>query len=224
MDSVKVAFSRPTHQRVTQAVGRLKFSRQIAKGDFLLKTIFTIHAGEYLVASYLENKYKKARVWLPSKDTGVDLLITDQQHNNATSLQVKFSKDFMGNTGVGKNASRHNVETLIKSGGWWTFNYDKIKNSPADLWVLVLYRFSYGDSDFVIIEPRKLLELYENLGKRSGTIQSYVWVTKSGRCWETRGLGKAEQDDIATDKFIGPVRDLTRFLNNWRPLEEKIGT
>lgn len=135
-----------------------------------MKPIFTVHAGEYLVASYLEEKFKGLQIWLPSSDTGIDLLVTNlkassQNSVRAVSLQVKFSKDFLGNKGV---------SSKIKAGGWWTFKYDKIEKSQADLWVLVLYRFSYRDYDFVIIEPNKLLERYKNLGKTSGTIQSYV--------------------------------------------------
>jgi hypothetical protein len=187
-----------------------------------MRPIFTIHAGEYLVGSYIEKTYKKMRVWLPSRDTGVDLLVTNQQLTHATSLQVKFSKDFMGNIGGGKHTSK-DVETRIKSGGWWTFNNDKMENSPADLWILVLYRFSHRDFDFVIIEPSKLLERYKKLGKAYGTIQSYVWVTENRQCWETRGLSKKEQVAVATGSFSDPVRDLTAFLNNWQPLEEKIG-
>jgi hypothetical protein len=110
---------------------------------------------------------------------------------------------------------------LIKSGGWWTLNHDKLKQSTADLWVLVLYGFS-REHDFVVIEPGQLLQRYERLGKMSGTIQSYVWVTKDGRCWETRGLGRVEQNDIATGNFQNDVRNLTPFLNNWRPLETRI--
>ena len=75
----------------------------------------------------------------------------------------------MGNIGGGKNKSK-DVETRIKSGGWWTFNNDKIKNSPADLWVLVLYRFSHRDFDFVIIEPSKLLERYKKMGNVLGVL------------------------------------------------------
>ena len=193
-----------------------------AKKEFSMRQIFTIHAGEYLVGSHIEKTYKKLRVWLPSSDTGVDLLVTNQQLTHATSLQVKFSKDFMGDTGGGKNASK-DLLTRIKSGGWWTFNGDKIKNSPADLWVLVLYSFRQRDFDFVIIEPSKLLERYMKLDKASGRIQSYVWVTENRQCWETRGLSKKEQVAVATGSFNDPVRDLTTFLNNWQPLEEKIG-
>lgn len=184
-----------------------------------MKSIFTIHAGEYLVASYIEKTYKKARVWLPSKDTGIDLLVTNEQLNRTAALQVKFSKDFLGNKG-GSNAL---LQTRIKAGGWWTFNYEKIKNSSADLWVLVLYRFSHRDFDFVIIEPSQLLDCYKKLGHKSGLIQSYVWVTESGKCWETRGLKKAEQEAIASDIFKDPIRDLSQFLNNWQPFEDRVG-
>ena len=90
------------------------------------------------------------------------------------------------------------------------------------MWVLVLYRFSHRDFDFVIIEPGQLLERYKKLGRTSGTIQSYVWVTENGQCWETRGLGKAEQEAIATNTFQDSVRDLSQFLNNWQPVEKTV--
>ena len=43
-----------------------------------MKTLFTIHAGEYLVGSEIEKLFKNYRVWIPSKDTGIDLLVTDK--------------------------------------------------------------------------------------------------------------------------------------------------
>ncbi|MDP2365471.1 MAG: hypothetical protein Q8M94_17090 [Ignavibacteria bacterium] len=194
-----------------------------------MKPIFTIHAGEYLVASHLEEKkeFKDLQIWLPSSDTGIDLLITNpklssQNSVRAVSLQVKFSKDFLGNKGDGKNSSP-SINSKIKAGGWWTFKYDKIEKSQADLWVLVLYRFSDKKRDFIIIEPSKLLERYRKLERTSGTIQSYVWVTENGQCWETRGLGKAKQEEIATDVFKDSVRDLSQFLNNWQPLKKRVG-
>jgi hypothetical protein len=192
-----------------------------------LKPIFTIHAGEYLVASHLEENFKGLEIWLPTRDTGVDLLVTNpklssQNSIHAVSLQVKFSKDFLGNKGGGKNTPS-SINSKIKAGGWWTFKYDKIEKSQADLWVLVLYRFSHRDFDFVIIEPKQLLERYKKLGHTSGIIQSYVWVTENGQCWETRGLGKADQEAIASAVFKDPVRDLSQFLNNWQPLEKRIG-
>jgi hypothetical protein len=195
--------------------------------DKSMKPIFTIHAGEYLVASHLEEKFRGLQIWLPSSDTGIDLLVTNpkassQNSVRAVSLQVKFSKDFLGNKGGGKNVVS-SINSRIKAGGWWTFKYDKIEKSQADLWVLVLYRFSHRDYDFVIIEPNKLLERYRKLGNASITIQSYVWVTENGQCWETRGLRRSEQEAIAADVFKDPVRDLSQFLNNWQPLEKRVG-
>jgi predicted helicase len=60
-----------------------------------VKTLFTIHAGEYLVGEHLERKYKRVNLWLPSKDTGIDLLVTDSENEKSVSLQVKFSRDYL---------------------------------------------------------------------------------------------------------------------------------
>ena len=58
--------------------------------------LFTIHAGEYLVGLYIEHHYRKQlNVWIPSKDTGIDLLVSDHQNRRTASLQVKFGKDFL---------------------------------------------------------------------------------------------------------------------------------
>lgn len=110
----------------------------------------------------------------------------------------------------------------IKAGGWWKFKHDKIENSPADLWILVLYRFSHRDFDFVIIEPGQLLEIYNKLDRAFDNILSYLWVTECGKCWETRGLGKSEQESIVAGTFNDTDRDLSSFLNNWQPLTKKI--
>ena len=58
--------------------------------------LFTIHAGEYLVGLYIEQHYKKQlNVWIPSRDTGIDLLVSHRQNRRTASLQVKFGKDFL---------------------------------------------------------------------------------------------------------------------------------
>jgi len=43
-----------------------------------VRPLFTIHAGEYLVASEIERRFGRTNVWVPSRDTGVDLLVTDR--------------------------------------------------------------------------------------------------------------------------------------------------
>jgi hypothetical protein len=60
-----------------------------------MKPLFSVHAGEYLVGSHIEHRFRKVNVWVPAKDTGIDLLVTDRSNRRSASLQVKFSKDFL---------------------------------------------------------------------------------------------------------------------------------
>ena len=136
-----------------------------------MKPIFTIHAGKYLVGAEIEKRFKKSRVWMPTKDTGIDLLVTNSGCKRPVSLQVKFSKDFHG------NRKKTPATQRLKSGGWWNFDKTKIANSPADYWVLVLYQFQTRQHDFIVIRPKKLLEIYNSISNSPSRIQSYVWVT-----------------------------------------------
>ncbi len=173
-----------------------------------MRPIFTLHAGEYLVGDYLEKKFKDCRVWLPSKDTGVDLLVTDKEHRRAVSLQVKFSKDFMKDN--------------FKAIGWWTLKRDKIAKSPADLWVFALYSFYEKHIHNVIIPPQRLLEILQALHGRQSLFQTYICVSNKARCWETRGLNKGDKELVATDGYENPARELTQYLDNWEPLEARL--
>jgi predicted helicase len=60
-----------------------------------LKQLFTIHAGEFLVANEIEHKFRRANVWIPAKDTGIDLLVSNSDNTKTVSLQVKFSRDYL---------------------------------------------------------------------------------------------------------------------------------
>ena len=56
----------------------------------MMRPLFTIHAGEFLVADYIERNYTKNnhfRVWVPSKDDGIDLLITNSDCGKGALLQ-----------------------------------------------------------------------------------------------------------------------------------------
>jgi hypothetical protein len=178
-----------------------------------MRPLFTIHAGEYLVGSAIEKRFPKARVWVPSKDSGIDLLITNRSCNRSVSLQVKFSKDYLGNNVKAELAAG------VKSGGWWTFELSKIIASPADYWVLALYRFQDGDFDFVVIEPKELATMYSTVFPGATRIQSYVWVTSKNKCWEARGLKKADHKAVASGSFRSKTRDLSGRLNNWDALK-----
>lgn len=174
-----------------------------------MRPIFTPHAGEYLVGSYLEKEFKDCRVWLPSKDTGVDLLVTDKEHTKAVSLQVKFSKDF-GNL-------------RLKANCWWTLKSDKIASSLADLWVFVFCTFSDKANCHIIIPPKVLLGILEKLHGKQKVFQTYMCVTEKGRCWENRGLNKDDIQRIAEDRYDNPSRELTDYLDNWEPLLGGLG-
>jgi hypothetical protein len=182
-----------------------------------MKPLFTIHAGEYLLGSHIEACYPGWNVWLPAKDTGVDLLATNGRNTKTVSLQVKFSKDF------NPTHNRFILQRKIVASGWWKHKEAKIKDSRADFWVFVLPSFTEHENSFIIITPRELHRRLKSIhGKARSLIHSYFWVTKSGRCWETRGLNNADQEMIAFDRFSNATRDFTQYLDDWSGLEKRL--
>ena len=182
-----------------------------------MRPLFTVHAGEYLVGAYIEHTYPQWCVWVPSKDTGIDLLVTDSRNRKAVSLQVKFSKDF--------NPTHHPilVQNKLMATGWWTHQDQKIEKSKADFWVFVLPSFIEHEASFIIVPPSDLLRRFRAIHGRAGKrIHSYLWVTKTGHCWETRGLPSADQELIAFDRFSNQSRDFTRFLNAWQQIGKRL--
>jgi len=179
-----------------------------------MKPLFTVHGGEYLVGSYIEQHYTRVNVWVPARDTGVDLLVSDRSSRRAVSLQVKFSKDYLTTT-MGAEFQKN-----LRACGWWTINRTKLRSSPANFWVFVLLGFERRSADFVIIPPKKLLRRLEAIhghGKNR-IIQTYLWVTEDKGCWETRGLGRKEQLQIVNGDYQEGRRDLKKWLNVWAPV------
>jgi len=122
---------------------------------------------------------------------------------------VKFSKDYIGSAGG------TTVAPEIASIGWWTFQRAKIAGSPADFWVLTLYQFKSRKFDFVIVPPQDLLACYNRIALASKAIQSYFCVTAAGRCWEVRGLGKADMAAIRAGTYANSAREFSAYLNAW---------
>jgi len=179
-----------------------------------MKPMFTVHVGEYLVGEHIERAYPRWKVWIPSRDTGVDLLVTDSTHRKAVSLQVKFSKDF--------NPSHASpiLQSRLLAAGWWTHDLKKIHDSTADFWVFVLPSFVERRTSLIILPPVELLRRLKAIhdgGK--ARVHSYLRVTKTGKCWETRGLTNADQELVALDRYSSPNRDFTKFLNAWKQVE-----
>ena len=178
-----------------------------------MKPLFTIHAGEFVAGDFLERKFRNVNVWIPSKDTGVDLLVTDKKNKKTVSLQVKFSRDFLATHMPAV------FQKPLRACGWWSLNRDKIVKSNADYWVFVLVGFERRSTDFVIIKPTDLLKRLDKIHTKAKTIQSYLWVTEKHRCWETRGLKRKEHIEIAQGHYQNTARDFSGYLNNWSPLQ-----
>jgi hypothetical protein len=181
-----------------------------------MKPLFTIHGGEYLAGSHIEKNFKNANVWVPSRDTGIDLLVTDTENKRTVSLQVKFGKDWL------VTHMTREFQTPLRACGWWTINQGKLQKSQADFWVFVLIGFAARTKDFVIVPTEELRKRLKSIHGSNKMIQSYLWVTNSERCWETRGLRRSEQLRIANGSYQQKPRDFTKWLNNWSPLEKRL--
>jgi hypothetical protein len=85
--------------------------------------------------------------------------------------------------------------------------------------VFVLIGFATRSTDFVIVKPLDLLKRFDAIHGKTERIDTYLWVTENGCCWETRGLAKPDQLLIAQGQFKNTERDFTAFLNNWQPIK-----
>ncbi len=182
-----------------------------------MKPLFTVHAGEYVVGSYIEARYKKWNIWVPAKDTGIDLLVTNANNTKAVSFQIKYSKDFTQTDGISL------LQTKLLASGWWSLQEKKIRGSKADFWIFVLPSFAEHSTNYIIISPVELLRRFRVIfGRHEKRFDSYLRVTKSERCWELRGLKTADKEMIAFDRFKNANRDFTQFLNSsgWVQVEK----
>lgn len=179
-----------------------------------MRPMFTVHAGEFLVGQHIEATFKDKRVWLPSKDTGVDLFVTNAEHSRGVTLQVKFSRDFLPIMKLSVSTRQH-----LRACTWFSFDRTKLARSTADYWVLVLLGFEAKSRDYLVIKPRELLDRLDRLHGTGGRHQVYVWVTDRKRAWLARGVSQAETNAIGRGAFSHSDRNVSRFLNNWSPIQ-----
>ncbi len=188
-----------------------------------MRPIFTIHAGEFLLGAHLEGVFKGLNIWVPAKDTGVDLLITDHGNEKAVSFQVKFSRDFLTTHMEGI------FQKPLRVCGWFSLDRLKIMRSSADFWVFVLIGSKKQSRDFILIRPADLLKRLDAIHGKQKRFQLYLWITEKERCWDARGLSKLKQWQIAEHKFEKKDRnlkdrdlinrDFTAYLNDWHMIE-----
>jgi hypothetical protein len=174
--------------------------------------VFTLHAGEALAGEHIARAFRGVSIWVPAKDSGIDFLVTDSGNRRSVSLQIKFSRDFL------VTHLRPEFQTPLRACGWWTFHRKKLLESPADYWVLLLMGFAHRSNDYIIIPPKELARRLQLLHGKQSRLQTYLWITQSGQCWETRGLQRREQERIAEGTYRHTVRNFHKYLNNWAPL------
>ena len=178
--------------------------------------LFTIHAGEYVVGEYLERQFKGCRVWVPSKDDGIDLLVTDGSCSRAASLQVKFSRDY---------AKPDAEETLARTVGWFQFKRQKIENSPANYWVLVLWSLISKDARFLVISPEELLRRSREIHGHRDSYNLFLSVIgdkQKAKCWEIRGVRQDEMRTAVESGTISQSRDFSSHLDDWSKVRQRI--
>ena len=178
-----------------------------------MRPLFTVHAGEFLVGEFIEKSFPTLNVWIPSKDTGVDLLVTNKKNSSSVSLQVKLSRDYKAPE-AGSDFDRN-----LLAAGWLTLGRDKIANSTADYWVIVLVSHERKMApQFIVIPPSELLNRLVSIHGKPKNYQVYPWVTKSKVALEGRALPKDAKKKLAAGSLELGHRDLSTFLDDWSAL------
>lgn len=175
-----------------------------------MKPIFTIHEGEFLVGDHINRKLgRKFDVWVPSKDSGIDLLVTRRGlKGKAIGLQVKFSRGF----DIRQELARHVIAT-----SWYTLDPRKIRQSQADVWVFAILTLRQ-EQHFVVIPAN---ELRKRIPRSAGkTWNLYLWVYASGSCFQVRDLSNEERLDTAYRGVQDQNRDFSPWLENWKLLDK----
>jgi hypothetical protein len=175
-----------------------------------MKPLFTIHEGEFLVGDHINRKLgKKYDVWVPTKDSGIDLLVTRKdRRGRAVGLQVKFSRSFP----IREEFSRHLLAT-----SWFTLDPKKVRESRADLWVFVILTLRH-EAHFIVISTNELRERSPR-GTR-GKWNLYLWVFDDRTCYQVRDLSHEERLDVMRRGIDDAHLDYSEWLDRWELLGE----
>jgi hypothetical protein len=184
-----------------------------------MRPLFTIHAGEYLAGERIQKQFPDCEIWVPVKDTGTDLLITNQNDRKRyAGAQVKFAKDFVP---AADGWERQGFSAMC----WFSLRQpDVIKASNADVWIFVLHSFTQKNFYCVIIEPAELAQRLEQI--KNQTIVDLRVTADKKHCCDVRGLKKPEIQKIAAGDYsgiAGTPRDFSLYLENWKPFTRRLG-
>lgn len=174
-----------------------------------MKPIFTIHEGEFLVGDHINRTFgRKYDVWVPTKDSGVDLLVTrKRREGKPVRLQVKFSRSF----DIHAEFARH-----VHATSWFRLEPSKIRKSQADVWVFVILTLKH-ERHFVLI-PRWELQkrIPRNPHKRWDL---YLWIYDNGDCYQVRDLNTDQRLETLHRRVRDNRRNFSEWRENWRLLE-----
>jgi hypothetical protein len=176
-----------------------------------VRPLFTVHAGEYLAGERLEQKFPSCEIWVPAKDTGTDLLVTNKEDRRKNAgVQVKYSKDFLPGT-------KKIFQQGLIAQSWFNLPPpEKIRGSAADIWILAPYSFEERKLYCVVLTPGELANRLEKLGHRD---KLYLWITRNKeQCFASRGLPQKDQQRIAKGDYgdlLRTARDFSPWLEDW---------
>ena len=180
-----------------------------------MRPIFTVHAGEFLVGEQIEKCFPELNVWIPSKDTGIDLLVTHKKDTSkSVTIQVKMSRTY-------KLAhAKDDFDRKLLASGWFVLSHDKIEKSLADFWIFVIVSHEWKmKPKYIIIPPSELLSRLVNIHGKSKNYHFYPWVLETGIALQGRGLSKKEKHKLTTGSLKLGERELSPYLEYWTPFE-----
>lgn len=171
-----------------------------------MKSLFTVHEGEFLVGDYINrNLGKDYDVWLPTRDRGVDFLVTRKGgKGKPVALQVKFSRSF--------NDEEGEFSSNVLATSWFKLDPKKVRQSPAHLWVF-LFITRKNEKHFVLIPTR---ELQKRIPRNCGpTWHLYLWACANGSCYQVRYLNSRAKMDAVTHGVKDKALDFSEWVDNW---------
>jgi hypothetical protein len=181
-----------------------------------MRPLFTVHAGEYLVGEFIEKNFSNLNVWIPSKDTDIDLLVTNITNTKSVSLQVKLSRDYRS------YHTNDPFESTLTVGGWFALNHSKIEKSTADYWVFILVAHDKKIKPrHIVISPKELLKKLIQVHTKSPKYNFYLWIRDADHlALDGRGLSRQDKSLLMDGKFALGSRNYSTFIEKWDPLKK----
>lgn len=175
-----------------------------------MKPIFTVHAGEFVFGEHVEKNFQGLRLWVPTKDTGIDFLVSDSTGRKTVSVQVKMSRDYR------PTLAATEFEKKLRAAGWFVFTHSALESSPADIWSIILISHERKSKPtFLNLAPKELLSCLVETHGRQKNYHLYPWLFIDGRCIEGRGMNKSDKKAFIASQYDIASRDLSAFLDNW---------